>query len=175
MSNENIYFLACEFKPKSPFWSVIEPFAYDIKPAYINGSLGIINYNKSFPDSYAIVDVIDKGVSDPLLGYIFTCSNIDTQILLDKIKCYYGVNSVNFHNKKQIKAYIDSTGNEYVNAWFYSLSNLIVDQFSIIEQVLYGIWDKKDEELLLFLESMGKNLEEDDMEGDIGDGEEDEQ
>jgi hypothetical protein len=41
----NRFFLACEFKPLTPMWSVIDPFAYDVKPAYLYGKLGVISYN----------------------------------------------------------------------------------------------------------------------------------
>ena len=33
------FFLACEFKPSAEFWNIIEPFAYNIKPAFIHGNL----------------------------------------------------------------------------------------------------------------------------------------
>lgn len=62
------FFLACEFKPSgaNSLWSTFEPFAYDIKPAFIYGTLGMIGYN---PDSYAILDVYDEG--SPLLEEFF--------------------------------------------------------------------------------------------------------
>ena len=149
------YFLACEFKPYSELWSVLDGFAYDVKPAYILGSLGIINYD---PEAYAIIDVHEH--AQPLLGYICTITESTTLTLLDKIKGYNGPDSFNTHTKRLVRAYTDIDEGE--DAWAYVLSDMVLDSFSSLEQVDYGLWseDEQQVELLSKLE-MG-----DDYEGD---------
>lgn len=141
------FFLACEFKPGSDLWSVLDPFAYDVKPAFIYGSLGILNYN---PETYAIMDVNDQG--SPLVGYIFTITHEDTRLLLDKIKGYNGQEAFNTHFKTLVHAYTDV--NEVTSAWAYILSDYVLETYESIEQVDMGIWDGDDEQQLALLEKI---------------------
>src|SRR5579859_1277380 len=137
------FFLACEFKPFGDLWSILDPFAYDVKPAFIYGSLGIINYN---PESYSIIDINDQ--SQPLMGYICTITEPTTGLLLDKIKGFNGYGSFNMHVKKIVPAYTDLE--TVVDAWAYCLSERVLDEFQQIEQISFGIWsdDEKQIELL---------------------------
>lgn len=144
------FFLACEFKPYSELWSILDPFAYDVKPAYIHGSLGIIGYN---PESYSIIDLNDQG--QPLLGYICTITEPTTVLLLDKIKGYAGEEGFNMHIKKLVRAY--TSPEETENAWAYILSEPVLEKFEAMEQVEFGIWDE-DEKQIELLEEIGESL-----------------
>ena len=117
------FFLACEFKPHSTLFSVIDPFAYDIKPAFIHGSLGILAYN---PECYAVVDTNEE--SQPLMGYILTITEPDTLGLLDKIKGFNGDESFNTHFRRIITAYTDVDVKQ--DAWCYVLSDVVLDRKS---------------------------------------------
>lgn len=144
------FFLACEFKPYSELWSVLDGFAYDVKPAFIYGSLGIIGYN---PESYAIIDTTDN--NQPLLGYICTISELTTVKLLDKIKGYYGPESFNFHIKRLVHAYTDLE--TVIDAWGYVLSDHVLESYEILEQVNFGIWSN-DQKQIELLEEIGESL-----------------
>lgn len=144
------FFLACEFKPRSSLFSVLDPFAYDIKPAFIYGSLGILAYD---PEAYAVVDT--NRSSQPLMGYIVTITHPDTLSLLDKIKGFNGYESFNTHYRKIVKAYTDI--DEKKEAWCYVLSDYVLESFQQLEQVEFGIWGE-DEILVDFLEKIGEHL-----------------
>jgi len=147
----NTFFLACEFKPNTAMFSVLDPFAYDIKPAFIYGSLGVISYD---PLSYAIIDT-DEG-AQPLLGYIITITEPDTVTLLDKIKGFFGEEAFNAHNKKQVKAFTDVE--ESQSAWVYQLSEDVLESYEQIEQIEFGFWDETDDQQIDFLEKIGESL-----------------
>ena len=142
------FFLACEFKPNSDLFSVLDPFAYDIKPAFINGTLGVVSYD---PKSYAIVDADEK--SQPLLGYIMTITHPDTILLLDKIKGYNGTSGFNYHDKKLVHAHTDVKVVQ--NAWIYILSETVLNSYQQLQQIEFGVWGE-DEILLDFLEKIGE-------------------
>ena len=145
------FFLACEFKPKLDLWSVLDPFAYDVKPAFIYGSLGVIAYE---PESYAIVD-IDKE-SPPLLGYIMTITHQDTILLLDKIKGYNGIDAFNYHTRKLVHAYTDVQ--EVTDAWCYVLSESVLESYQQIEQIEFGLHDDEDEDQMALLEKIEESI-----------------
>lgn len=147
----NSYFLACEFKPESPLFSVIDPFVYDIKPAYIFGSLGVIAYN---PDSYAIIDIDDDG--PPLMGYLMTITNPETVTLLDKMKGYNGPEFFSTHNKILTRCYTDI--DKWKKAWCYTLSTKVVDYYQKIEQIEFGLTNEEDEKLVELLEKIGGDI-----------------
>lgn len=144
------YFLACEFKPGSDLWSVLDGFAYDVTPAFIYGSLGVIGYE---PESYSIIDLNEN--SEPLIGYICTISETTTVKLLNKIKGYYGEDAFNFHVKKVVRAYTDLE--EETDAWVYVMSDQVLENHEKIEQVEFGIWDH-DEKQIHLLEKIGESL-----------------
>ena len=145
------FFLACEFKPNSDLFSVLDPFAYDISPAFIHGSLGVISYD---PTSYAVIDIQDN--SEPLLGYVMTITHPDTILLLDKIKGDYGNNSFNMHDRVAAKAFTDV--DESQDAWCYVLNEFVLENFEQIEQVEMGMWDEEDDQQIELLEKLGENL-----------------
>lgn len=145
------FFLACEFKPGSTLFSVLDPFAYDIKPAFIHGSLGVLSYK---PETYSIIDVNDE--SEPLLGYVMTITHPDTVLLLDKIKGFNG-DSFNVHTRKLVHAFTDV--HDVVNAWCYQISSHVLDAFESIEQVELGLWDESDDKQIALLEKIGESLE----------------
>lgn len=131
----NRFFLACEFKPQSALWSVLDPFAYNIKPAFIFGKLGVISYS---PESYA---VIESGLTgEPLLGYIVTITEPDTVLLLDKIKGYNGPDAFNMHVRQLTHCYTDL--NKVVTAWTYVLSKPVIEAYTQIQQVEFGMWSE---------------------------------
>jgi len=139
------FFLACEFKPNSELFSVLDPFAYDIKPAFIHGSLGVISYE---PPSYAIIDTEEN--SPPVFGHILTITHPESVLLLDKIKGAYGPNAYNTHQRRLVHAYTDL--NVVHNAWCYVLSEYVLEAYELIEQIELGLWDEDDEDLVQFLE-----------------------
>lgn len=139
------FFLACEFKPggANSLWSAsIGSFAYDVKPAFIYGSLGIIGYE---PESYSIIDTSDN--SPPLLGYLCTITEPTTCLLLDKIKGVYGNNTFNYHTKKLVRAYTDLQTE--VNAWAYVISDNVLENFEQVEQIEFGLWEDDKEQIEL--------------------------
>lgn len=145
------FFLACEFKPGSTLFSVLDPFVYDVKPAFIYGSLGIVNYE---PEAYSIMEVYDQG--SPLLGYIMTITHEDTITLLDKIKGFSGPNGFNTHLRRLVHAYTDVK--EVTNAWAYVLSDYVLEAFQSVEQIEFGIWSD-DEKQVALLEKIGEHPE----------------
>jgi hypothetical protein len=139
----NRFFLACEFKPNSALWSVLDPFAYDVRPAFIYGKLGVISYK---PNAYAITEI--KSTEEPLLGYLVTITNPETILLLDKIKGYNGPEAYNTHVRQLTHAYTDI--NQVVTAWCYVLSDYVTNAYEEIQQIEFGLWadDKKQIDLL---------------------------
>lgn len=153
VENINRYFLACEFKPHTAnkeLWSVLDPFAYDIMPAFIHGSLGILSYE---PESYGIMEVNDK--SPPLLGYLMTITHPATALILDKIKGFHGPESFNFNVKRLVHVYTDVS--EVTNAWCYVVSDYVLQAYQQIEQIEFGLWDE-DKDQLELLEKIEKIL-----------------
>jgi len=128
------FFLACEFKPGAAFWTVLDPFAYDIRPAFVHGSLGILAYE---PASYSIVETGDA--CQPLLGYVMTITHPETIMLLDRSKGFLGDNCFNTHIRKLVHAYTDV--NKVMNAWCYILSSNVLNAYQQIETVEFGMWD----------------------------------
>lgn len=148
VKNIRRFFLACEFKPNSTLFSVLDPFAYDIQPAYIKGKLGIIGYN---PPTYSIVTASHD--DDPLVGYLLTITEPDTIMLLDKIKGYNGSNAFNFHIRNLVHVFTDKT--KVTTVWAYILSQYVLEAYQQIEQVEYGIWDTDDALQVALLEKIG--------------------
>ena len=144
------FFLACEFKPGSELWSVLDGFAYDVKPAYIHGLLGVIGYE---PESYSVIKLSDDG--QPLLGYICTITEPTTIMLLDKIKGYMGPGAFCVHDRLLVKAHTDLDNNTL--AWVYILSDPVLEAYQSIEQVEFGIWDE-DEKQMELLEKIGESM-----------------
>lgn len=144
------FFLACEFKPGTELWKTIEGFAYDIKPAFIYGSLGIISYE---PDSYGILEVSQD--LEPLMGYICTITEPITLQLLDKIKGYQGNFAFNFHKKTLVHAYTDV--NVVQDAWAYIVSDSVLEAYRSIEKIDFGIWNE-DQKQIELLEKIGEEL-----------------
>ena len=136
------FFLACEFKPGADFWNIIEPFAYNIKPAFIYGSLGVMSYE---PASYSIVEANED--CQPLLGYIMTITHPETIMLMDRIKGFLGDDSFNSHTRKLVRAYIDLKKSK--NSWCYMLSNNVLNAYESIETVEFGIFNKDPKQLAL--------------------------
>ena len=141
------FFLACEFKPNSSLWSVLEPFAYDLTPAYIHGKLGIISYK---PPTYSVVGTDPD--DDPLVGYLMTITSPDAILLLDKIKGYYGKGAFNVHIRVVHPVFLDK--DKSTTAWVYILSKYVVNAYSAIEQIT-GSWDQ-DKQLINLLEKLEK-------------------
>lgn len=141
------FFLACEFKPNAEFWSVLEPFAYNIKPAFIHGNLGIIAYE---PAAYSVVEASDE--CQPLLGYIMTITHTETIMLLDRMKGYMGESSFNTHIRRLVHAYTDV--DKVQNAWCYMLSSNVINAYQQIEVVEFGMWDDNDENQVNLLEKI---------------------
>jgi gamma-glutamylcyclotransferase (GGCT)/AIG2-like uncharacterized protein YtfP len=138
----NRFFLACEFKPRSALWSVLDPFAYNIKPAFIHGKLGVIGYS---PEAYSILEA--GAGEEPLLGYVVTITEPDTVLLLDKIKGYYGPDSFNTHVRQLVHCYTDV--NKVLSAWCYVLSPAVVGVYSQIQQIEFGLWSEDEKQIAL--------------------------
>lgn len=138
------FFLACEYKPNGDFWNIIEPFAYDIKPAYIYGNLGVMSYE---PESYSIVEMNKD--CDPLMGYVMTITNPDTIQFLDRAKYFLGENAFNMHIRNLARAYVDT--DTFIEAWAYMLSTNVITAYQKVQTVEYGIWDDRDEEQVSLL------------------------
>jgi len=148
------FFLPCEFKPNSmqkEYWSVIEPFVYDVDVAYTHGILGIIGYS---PIAYSIVEI--NSATEPLMGYAMTITHLDTVKLLDKVKGWNGDGAFNVHTRVLIDAY--DKNDKSFSAWAYVMSDDALSMYRQIEQVKYGFWDDEDEPQFDLLEK----LEEDD-------------
>lgn len=138
----NRFFLACEFKPHSALWSVLDPFAYSVKPAFIYGKLGVISYS---PESYAVLETGQHG--EPLLGYVVTITEPDTVLLLDKIKGYNGPDAFNTHVRQLTHCYTDL--NKVVTAWTYVLSKPVLEAYTQIQQIEFGLWSEDEKQIAL--------------------------
>ena len=137
------FFLACEYRPGASFWTVVEPFAYDITPAFIHGNLGIISYG---PNYYA---VLEEGADfDPLMGYLMTITAPDMIKLLDRMKGFLGENAFNCHVRRLVHAYTDV--DKVQDAWAYVLAPSVLQCYQSVETVEYGMFkeDEKQSELL---------------------------
>lgn len=165
----NTFFLACECKPNTPAFSILDPFVYDIQPAWIYGSLGILHYD---PAVYGIVTTHDDG--DPIFGYIMTISHPDTITLLDRMKGVYGKDGFNMHTRNLVVVNL-SDGKE-VLAWAYTISPNVISAYESIEQVENGLWDNTDSKLLdLEQQFDGDDPEEDDDDEDEEDEEDEDE
>lgn len=154
-NNLNKFFLACDCKPGTNFFKLIDGFTYDIIPARIPGTLGVINYE---PDIYSITTI--EG-TEWIYGYIMTITHEDTIELLDRVKGFYGNESLNYHTRVSVKAETEE-GNEY-DSWAYLLYHGVLASFESIEQVQDGIWDgdQKLEELRAILQNEEDENDED--------------
>lgn len=139
------FFLPCECKPGGPGFPAIDPFSYDIVPAYINGTLGILHYD---PPVYGIVTISD---GDPILGFLVTITHKETVALLDRMKGAFGPGGFNFHTRVMTDAK-DENG-QSIKCWAYALTDRVLAAYESIEQVPNGIWDQ-DTKLELFLEKI---------------------
>lgn len=128
LSDVKQFFLACEFKPNSKLWSILEPTAYDVTPAYIHGKLGVLSYDPAF---YAILSIEEQ--DEPLMGYLLTISNPDGILLLDKLKGFNGKESFNTHYRILSKVYTDPK--KSCVAWCYVISPHVLSIYQQIEQI----------------------------------------
>lgn len=142
LSDIRRFFLACEFKPNSKLWYVMEPYAYDVVPAFTHGKLGVLNYN---PAAYAILNLDEK--DEPLMGYLMTITNPDGIFLLDKIKGFNGKNAFNTHFRTNTTVFTDTK--KTTNAWSYVISPYVLNVYSQIEQVEWGMWEQDVEQVKL--------------------------
>lgn len=136
-------FICDEFQPGAPYWNIISPFAYDIKPSYILGTLG-----KLFDNSYSILELSD----DPdclIFGYTMTITEPLTIQLLDKLKCFQGFNALSFHYKMVVKTYTENS-KKSKKAFCYILSPDCLDSFESIKSIERGIWRTDDKVLTDF-------------------------
>lgn len=136
------FFLACEFKPNSKLWYVLEPYAYDVAPAFTHGKLGVLSYK---PASYAILTLDEK--DEPLMGYIMTITNPEGIFLLDKIKGFNGENAFNTHFRTLTQVFTDTKN--VTNAWCYISSPYVLNVYQQIEQVEWGMWEQDNEQVKL--------------------------
>lgn len=143
LSDIRRFFLACEFKPHSKLWSVLDPVAYDVTPAFTHGKLGVLSYD---PASYAIVSLDEE--DEPLMGYLMTISNPDGILLLDKLKCFNGKDSFNAHTR--VLTHVFTEPKKVVSAWCYLVTPAVLGVYEQIEQIEWGMWeeDKNQIELL---------------------------
>lgn len=142
LSDIRRFFLACEFKPYSKLWSVLEPVAYDVRPAFTHGKLGCMGYN---PATYSILTLDDA--DEPLVGYLMTITNPDGILLLDKIKGYNGKGAFNTHVRAL--AHVFTSPNKVITAWTYLISAKVLECYQQIEQIEWGFWDEDEKQLEL--------------------------
>lgn len=143
------FFLACEFRPGGPHWGVVDGFAYDVKPAYIRGSLGMIAYD---PPAYAIVE--EGEGCQPLMGYLMTITCPDMVALLDRAKGHLGESGYNCHIRRVVNAYTDQR--RFTPAWCYIISGQILNAYQSIETVEYGLTGKDPKLSTLLEKILGK-------------------
>jgi len=151
------FFLACECKPGTPTFSVLDPFTYDIQPAWTYGSLGILHYD---PPVYGIVTTHEDG--DPIFGYVMTISHPDTVSLLDRMKGFYGKEGFNMHIRSLVLVNLPE-GKEIL-AWAYMISPSVISSYESIEQVENGLWDNSDTKLLDLEQQLEEENEEESAE-----------
>lgn len=147
----NSFFLPCEFKPyTSLFKSTIGDFVYDVQPAFTYATMGIISYK---PNVYSVLKL---GGKNPIFGNLFTITNSDTILLLDKIKGFLGPGTVNY-NIRWIHPVYTAPG-EFTDAWIYVISDHILKNFESVEAVKdNGYWDFADEKLFDFMDKLSKS------------------
>lgn len=141
------FFLACELRSnakKKDFWNIIEPFAYDIEPAYVKGLFGRIAYD---PDCYAIVAFEGNNF---VIGYSMTITNADTISLMDKMKGFNGEFNFSLNHRVQTTIYNETSS---FDGWCYILSDESLNSYRQIEQIQYGLWDD-DAVLFDFLDAL---------------------
>ncbi len=155
----NRFFLACECKPGSPLFSVIDPFAYDVEPAYIFGGLGTLHYD---PPSYSIISISDD--NEPLFGYILTITHEDTIALLDRLKGFYGHGGFNYHLR--ISGFAMKEEGEPEKVWIYVATDNVVSVYETIEQIDRGIWNEDDTKLIEFAEKIEQEMDEEEDDED---------
>lgn len=136
------FFLACEFKPHSKLWSVLDPVAYDVKPAFTHGKLGCLGYD---PATYSILSVDES--DEPLVGYLMTISNPDGILLLDKIKGFNGKGSYNTHVRTL--AHVFTAPSKVITAWCYTLDPQVLATFTQVEWIEWGLWEEDEKQLEL--------------------------
>lgn len=145
------YFLACELKPtnqSNTIWSsYLSEFSYDVKPAFIHGTLGVLSYN---PESYAILEINED--LPPLLGYRLTISEPTASHLLEKLKGWNGTNAFSVHHKHLGHCFTDI--DVYEDCWIFKLSDTVLNLYSTIERVDLGVWDANDEKQIELLEEI---------------------
>ncbi len=142
LSDIRRFFLACEFKPNSKLWYVMEQYAYDVVPAFTHGKLGVISYD---PAAYAILTLDDQ--DEPLMGYLITITNPDGIFLLDKLKGFNGKNAFNNHYRTLGHVFTDA--NKVTNAWCYVISPHVLTVYQQIEQIEWGMWEQDDKQIQL--------------------------
>lgn len=143
------FFLACEFKPGGAHWGVVEPFAYDLRPAFMYGSLGILGYD---PMSYAVVEE-GKGCQ-PLMGYLMTITCPDMVQLLDRLKGIMGEGGFSLHARRQIEAFADVGKPQ--PAWCYMISGPVLNAYQSIETVEFGMTTKDERQTRLLNKILGR-------------------
>ena len=136
------FFLACEFKPNSKLWYVLEPFAYDVVPAFTHGKMGVLSYE---PPSYAILTLDEQ--DEPLMGYLMTITNPEGIFLLDKIKGCNGKNAFNTHFRTLTHVFTEPT--QVTSAWCYITSPYVLNVYEQIEQVEWGMWEQDEQQVKL--------------------------
>lgn len=158
----NQFFLACEIKPYTKLFNIIDPFAYDIIPAKLSGYLGILNYDDPV---YAITTT--KGdLKDFIYGYVITITHPETIQLLDRLKWCFGESCYSVHERILQNAL--DRDNKEIKCWAYELTDKVLSKYESIEQIEDGIWDE-DQTLLDF-----KKQDEEKNDNDEDDEEDDE-
>jgi hypothetical protein len=142
LSDIRRFFLACEFKPYSKLWSVLEPVAYDVVPAFTHGKLGVLAYD---PATYAVLGLDDQ--DEPLMGYLMTITNPDGILLLDKLKGFYGKDSFNTHVRTL--GHVFTEPGKVTTAWCYVLSPTVLNMYQQIEWIEWGMWEQDKHQLEL--------------------------
>jgi len=142
LSDVRRFFLACEFKPNSKLWGTLDPFAYNIVPAFTHGKLGVLSHD---PASYAIL-VIDEQ-DEPLLGYLMTITNPDGIYLLDKIKGFNGKNAFNAHYRTLTHVFTDT--DKVTTAWCYITTPMVLNYYKQIKQIEWGLWEQDEQQMKL--------------------------
>ena len=142
LSDIRRFFLACEFKPNSKLWYVLESVAYDVVPAFTRGKLGVIAYE---PPAYAVLTLDDQ--DEPLMGYLMTITNPDGIFLLDKLKGFNGSNAFNTHYRTL--SHVFTAPDKVTTAWCYIISPHVLNVYQQIEQIEWGMWEQDDKQMQL--------------------------
>lgn len=142
LSDIRRFFLACEFKPNSKLWYVLQSIAYDVVPAYTHGKLGALSYD---PASYAVLNLDDQ--DEPLMGYLMTITDPNGIFLLDKIKGFNGKNAFNTHFRTLANVF--TAPKNSTSAWCYVISPHVLNVYQRIEQIEWGMWEQDDKQIKL--------------------------